>query len=81
MDDRYHTTQIGSEGGSQMNGSHLKRASHLRNQLILSKILVLFITMSGFDLMNSIPLDPWQDLNQGPLDLQTPALPSEWPLA
>ena len=61
------------EGGSQMNGSNLRVASH---SLVYS---LLFIATWLIDLLKHGPLVPWWDLNRRPKDLQPLALPSELP--
>ena len=47
------------EGRSWMNGSHLRVASHLKNQFIVPKTKWLFIATCRYDLLKHILLDPW----------------------
>ena len=60
-----------------MNGSHLRVASHLETlAYCIQRLCGYSLPQVAIKLFKHIPLDPWQDLNHRPLDLQPSVLPS-----
>ena len=63
-----------------MNGSHLRRASHLRTLAYSIWTLHCFLLPHATsDILNHVLLDPWWDSSRRPQDLQPSPLPSELP--